>query len=80
MEYAEKGNKVLVASRLVQNNSAETESPFETEVEEALVARGFKVGRQIGASGFRIDLAIVNPMNNQDYILGIECDGASYHS
>lgn len=31
-------------------------------------------------SGYRIDLAIVHPEDHSRYILGIECDGAMYHS
>jgi very-short-patch-repair endonuclease len=71
----------LDASRLLQNQSGiELDSTFEEEVERALQSHGFVVHRQIGASGYKIDLAIVNPKNDQEYILGIECDGAAYHS
>lgn len=81
LEYAEKGMEVIVASKLAgEGNDAEPDSEFELDVQNALVARGYRVDRQIGASGFKIDLAIVNQENNQEYILGIECDGASYHS
>jgi hypothetical protein len=31
-------------------------------------------------SGYRIDQAIVHPNHPEKYILGIECDGAMYHS
>lgn len=31
-------------------------------------------------SGYRIDLAVVHPNDTNKYILGIECDGAMYHS
>ena len=31
-------------------------------------------------SGYRIDLAITHPNDASRYILGIECDGAMYHS
>ncbi len=33
----------------------------------------------MGDSGYKIDLAIYDE-NSSDYILGIECDGATYHS
>jgi very-short-patch-repair endonuclease len=81
LEYAEQGIKVLQASLLVQNQlGIEPDSPFELEVENALKRRGYNIHRQVGASGYKIDLAVVNPSNNQEYLLGIECDGASYHS
>jgi very-short-patch-repair endonuclease len=35
---------------------------------------------QIGIAGFFIDLAIADPERPGRYLLGIECDGASYHS
>jgi very-short-patch-repair endonuclease len=41
---------------------------------------GYDVKRQIGASGFRVDLAISDPDKPGRFLLGIECDGAQYHS
>jgi very-short-patch-repair endonuclease/DNA polymerase III delta prime subunit/plasmid maintenance system antidote protein VapI len=81
LEYAEQGLQVLQASRLVREQfGVEPDSPFELEVENALSRLGYIVHRQVGASGYKIDLAVVNPSNNEEYVLGIECDGASYHS
>ena len=56
------------------------ESPFEEMVHDRLLEHGYKVAMQVGQSGYRIDLAIVDPRNPARYILGIECDGAQYHS
>ena len=39
----------------------------------------YEIHTQAKHSGFRIDLALYNPESSQ-YILGIECDGARYHS
>ena len=36
--------------------------------------------KQIGCAGFRIDLAVVDPGLPGRYLVGIECDGAQYHS
>lgn len=81
LEYAEKGWHVLEAN-LLNTNSAlvDHDSAFEACVEEALVENGYKICRQVGVSGFKIDLAIVNPKNHGEFLLGIECDGAAYHS
>jgi very-short-patch-repair endonuclease len=49
-------------------------------VEEALRSQGLDVRRQVGCSGFRIDLALAHPVQKGKYVLGVECDGASYHS
>lgn len=56
------------------------DSPFEEAVYDALVEEGFDVSTQVGCSGYRIDLAIKDPSAPGRYILGIECDGAQYHS
>lgn len=45
-----------------------------------LTKLNYKVDTQVGMSGYRIDLAVVHPDDSQKYILGIECDGAMYHS
>lgn len=56
------------------------ESPFEEMVHDRLLEHGYEVAMQVGQSGYRIDLAIVDPRNPARYILGVECDGAQYHS
>ncbi len=58
----------------------EVESPFEASVFAALSSRGLKLHPQVGCSGYRIDLAVVDPQDPGRYCLGIECDGATYHS
>jgi primosomal replication protein N'' len=61
-------------------DDGEVESPLEEEVRETVKRLGFQVVSQVGESGFRIDLAVQHPEPNRGYILGIECDGAAYHS
>jgi len=56
------------------------DSEFERQVAVALEAEGYEVHPQVGTAGFFIDLAIVNPQKKGEYLLGIECDGANYHS
>lgn len=58
----------------------EEESPFEENVAYSLERYGYHVRKQIGSIGFYIDLAIIDPEYPGRYIIGIECDGASYHS
>lgn len=57
------------------------DSSFEEEVYEklsnALDNNIYKIESQIGVGGYSIDLAI---KKDDKYILGIECDGALYHS
>jgi len=79
MEIARNGLKALYADTSA-SATAETESPFEQAVYEALLQKGYSVHLQVGVSGYRIDLAVVHPDDPGQYLLGIECDGATYHS
>lgn len=58
----------------------DVESPFEEAVYDFLRASGFEVKTQVGCAGFRVDMAVVNPEAPGSYLIGIECDGARYHS
>ena len=58
----------------------EPDSDFEVFVAERLRREGFEVVPQVGVAGYFIDLAVKDPRDPQRYLLGIECDGASYHS
>ncbi|HEV7331535.1 MAG TPA: DUF3320 domain-containing protein [Flavisolibacter sp.] len=56
------------------------DSPFEERVAKALSGLGYTLRQQVGSQGFYLDLAVVDPEHPGRYLLGIECDGASYHS
>jgi very-short-patch-repair endonuclease len=56
------------------------DSPFEESIYTALTARGYKCVTQVGQSGYRIDIGILDPEIEGLFIAGIECDGAQYHS
>jgi len=45
---------------------------------DAIEAKGLKVQRNIGHSDFKIDIAVVNPYDENEYILGIMLDGNTY--
>lgn len=77
IDYAERG--CALPPEAAVRTDAET-NDFEDAVAEALRARGFDVDQQVGASEYRIDLAIRDPRDPDRYLLGIECDGATYHS
>ena len=78
IEFAQKGPRALAAA--VQGSVGGSESPFEEAVTRALIRRGWNVVPQIGVSRFRIDIGIVHPDRPGDYLVGVECDGAAYHS
>src|SRR5262249_19440358 len=56
------------------------DSPFEEAVARVIREAGFDVHSQVGVSSFRIDLGVIDPPKPGEYILGVECDGAAYHS
>ena len=56
------------------------DSDFEAGVAKALRDRGFDSQPQLGIAGYYLDLAVKNPQNPGEYLMGIECDGATYHS
>ncbi len=78
LDYAENGTVALERSVKV-NPYEQFDSEFEMEVCEFLRENGYTVDTQVGCSSFRIDLALKRP-NSSDYLLAIECDGATYHS
>jgi very-short-patch-repair endonuclease len=55
-------------------------NPFEIDVRDTLAAEGIPLTPQLGASGYFIDFAAGHPDRPGDFVLAIECDGASYHS
>lgn len=74
--------------KFVENQSLETgrpsgrepDSPFEVVVAEAIQRHGYEVDCQVGVANYFIDLAIRHPDRPDTYLLGVECDGATYHS
>lgn len=78
LDYAENGD-IALERVLTVNPFEQFDSDFELEVCDYLRSNGFSVDTQVGCSGFRIDLGLKLP-NSSDYVLAIECDGATYHS
>ncbi|ABR54001.1 Superfamily I DNA and RNA helicase and helicase subunits-like protein [Methanococcus vannielii SB] len=79
-EYLEFAKYGKLPESLEYNSELEFDSPFEEDVYDAVSALGYDVHTQVGCSGYKIDLAVIDPNNPGRYIMGIECDGASYHS
>lgn len=78
IEFAQRGPRALAEA--IQGSVGGYDSPFEEAVAQALRRLGWQVVPQIGVSRFRIDLGIVHPDRPGDYLAGVECDGATYHS
>ncbi|MFF9778932.1 DUF3320 domain-containing protein [Streptomyces sp. NPDC013978] len=78
LQYAQHGPAILQTE--AADPDAAPESPFEEEVIDVLRGWGYEVQPQVGVAGFRIDMAVRHPGALGTYALGIECDGAMYHS
>ncbi|WP_328839542.1 DUF3320 domain-containing protein [Streptomyces europaeiscabiei] len=78
LQYAQHGPAILQTE--AADPDAAPESPFEEEVIDVLRGWGYEVQPQVGVAGFRIDMAVRHPGAPGTYALGIECDGAMYHS
>ena len=75
LEYSATG--VLQAG---ETQGLEPDSEFEVYVINQLRSMGFEPVPQVGVSGFRIDIGVRHPSWPHGFILGVECDGAAYHS
>jgi len=79
LEVARDGVRAIYKEEKVYAD-AEFDSPFEESVYYELSRRGVQLIPQVGVSQYRIDLAVVDPKQTGRFLLGIECDGAMYHS
>jgi len=69
-----------LSREITESDIVEHDSLFEKAVYNFLDRKGYKLGTQVGCSGYRIDMAVKHPTLSGQYVLGIECDGAAYHS
>ncbi|WP_298375646.1 DUF3320 domain-containing protein [uncultured Bradyrhizobium sp.] len=65
---------------LAEETGRDADSIFEEQVAATLANLGYDVKNQIGTAGFFLDLAVSDPEKPGRFVLGIECDGAQYHS
>ncbi|WP_435235282.1 DUF4011 domain-containing anti-phage protein Hhe [Psychromonas sp. PT13] len=64
----------------LRHTGRQPDSDFEISVMNALKLEGFNCVPQVGVAGFFIDLAVQDPGQPGRYLMGVECDGATYHS
>jgi very-short-patch-repair endonuclease len=80
LEFADKGPIALAQQTVASDGVDQFDSDFEQAVAYALRNKGWRVQTQIGVSKFKIDLGIIHPDHPGEYLAGVECDGATYHS
>lgn len=72
--YAEK-QILFEATRMT--NKTEKKS-IQNQMAKALRSKGYVVKTEIGLSDFKIDIAVIDPRNDSNYILGLLLDGETY--
>jgi very-short-patch-repair endonuclease len=77
LDFAERGPATLA---LDTSTGGDAESPFEESVIRTIRSWGYDVTPQVGTAGYRIDMAVHHPDQPGVFVLGVECDGAQYHS
>jgi very-short-patch-repair endonuclease len=58
----------------------EPDSDFELFVINQVQSMGCTAVPQVGVAGYFVDIGVRHPQWRHGFILGVECDGASYHS
>ncbi|MET4717142.1 very-short-patch-repair endonuclease/DNA polymerase III delta prime subunit [Bradyrhizobium japonicum] len=75
LEYADRGT--FTPGR---GTGEEPGSDFERWFLSRLKSASYEAHPQVGVAGYRIDIGVVHPDKPGSYIMGVECDGATYHS
>lgn len=73
IEFAMNGS-----SSLRTGQSESEKDVFLDVVAKFLMSHGYKIKKYLGCSGYKIDIAILHPDNDDCFVAGIECDGFSY--
>lgn len=73
LDYAER--KINIYRPGVSTNKSDG---IRDQIADFLSGKGYSVERNVGCSGFRIDIAVRHPEHKNEYLLGIECDNESY--
>lgn len=76
LKYAETGK---LPSKYI-HTGRDADSDFEINVMDGLSRKGYECEPQIGVSSYRIDIGVHHPDYPGEFIMGVECDGATYHS
>jgi very-short-patch-repair endonuclease len=78
LDFAARGMPALALD--LEESLGDTDSPFEEEVMRVITSWGYDAVPQVGVAGYRIDIGVRDPARPGSFALGVECDGAMYHS
>ena len=76
LDYAEHGPETLPT----KSKEGAFDSSLDQDVAAEIKKLGYEVVPEVGCSGYRIDIGVVDPVNTGNFLLGVECDGATYKS
>jgi very-short-patch-repair endonuclease len=78
LDFADRGLPALALD--LDESGRDAESVFEEEVLRTIRGWGYDAVPQVGLAGYRIDIGIRDPRMPGQFLFGVECDGAMYHS
>jgi hypothetical protein len=73
LQFAQHGGEALVGVKETPN------SLMVQQIASRLEEQGYEVHTAVGASDFKVDVAVVDPAHPDKYLLGIICDGEGYY-
>jgi very-short-patch-repair endonuclease len=76
LDYAERGPESVSD----KPKEGEFDSALDEDVAAEIKKLGYAIVPQVGCSGYRIDIGVVDPVNPGSFLLGVECDGDTYKS
>ena len=76
LKFAQQGNKAISGEKGFEGKD---NTVLVEQIATKLRERGYEVNTQVGSSGFRIDIAVIDPADKGKYMLGIICDGDGYY-
>ncbi len=74
LEFAQKGR---LQGEYVETRAQKDQGIME-HICQAITDGGYKYQKAVGHSKFKVDIAVINPYNPEEYLIGIMLDGESY--
>lgn len=74
LEFAEKGR---LQGEYMETRGQKNQGIME-HICQQIADAGFKYQKAVGHSKFKVDVAVINPYNEEEYLLGVMLDGDSY--
>jgi hypothetical protein len=73
LQFARRGIETIVGQTMTDD------SQVIRQIASRLTELGYEVQTSVGSSSFKVDVAVVDPLHRERYLLGIICDGENYY-